>query len=187
MKLFDFAALCRGLFLKSKDEEHIFSTAECPCEVLFSVDASGKITRQPVGECVCVCVCEGGEGRMWEELLNFVICTLGVRSESIIPHPLTSHPSPLTTYHLPLTPHHLPLTPHPLTPHPHPLPLTPSPLPLPLPLHLGRLVIKNKALGGGRATTRLRFKTVHKSTSRGRADQDRILEEQVQLVNYLIN
>ena len=40
----------RGLFLKSKDEEHIFSVAECPCEVLFSVDTSGHIARLPVGE-----------------------------------------------------------------------------------------------------------------------------------------
>ena len=41
----------RGLFLKSSDEEQLFSTSECPCEVLFGVDDNGKIVRQPVGEC----------------------------------------------------------------------------------------------------------------------------------------
>ena len=39
----------RGLFLKNGEEEQIFGTGECPCEVLFEVDASGKVTRLPVG------------------------------------------------------------------------------------------------------------------------------------------
>ncbi len=47
----------RGLFLKSDEEERIFGRAECPCEVLFQVDASGKVTRMPEGVCVCVLVC----------------------------------------------------------------------------------------------------------------------------------
>ena len=133
----------------------------------------------------------------------------GIIPSLVTPHPSSSHPSSFPPHPSPLTPHPSPLIPSPLILHPsllipHPSSLPPHPLtplflippsssphptlPHPSPhtpsphtpaLHPGRLVIKNKALGGGRATTRLRFKTVHKSTSRGRADEQRILEEQV--------
>jgi len=39
----------RGLFLKSDEEEQLFNSTECPCEVLFGVDENGMIMRQPVG------------------------------------------------------------------------------------------------------------------------------------------
>ena len=55
----------RGLFLKSDEEEQLFNSSECPCEVMFGVDDNGRIVRQPVGECVCV-----GGGRREEECVH---------------------------------------------------------------------------------------------------------------------
>ena len=40
----------RGLFLKSDTEELMFTGTECPCDVLFEVDESNNLVRQPVGE-----------------------------------------------------------------------------------------------------------------------------------------
>ena len=41
----------RALFLKSQDEEHIFTNTESPCDVLFEVDEEGVLVRRPVGRC----------------------------------------------------------------------------------------------------------------------------------------
>ena len=42
----------RGLFLKTPEEETLFSNTECPCEVLFETDHKGVLKRQPVGTSV---------------------------------------------------------------------------------------------------------------------------------------
>ena len=40
----------RGLFLKDETGEQMFTGTECPCEVLFQMDESRNLVRQPVGE-----------------------------------------------------------------------------------------------------------------------------------------
>ena len=53
-----------GLFLKTREDEHMFTNLESPCDVLFELDEDGVLRRQPVGtyawrvQCTCVHVCE---------------------------------------------------------------------------------------------------------------------------------
>ena len=46
-----------GLFLKARDEEHMFMNLESPCDVLFELDLDGVLRRQPVGTHTCTCIC----------------------------------------------------------------------------------------------------------------------------------
>ena len=46
-----------GLFLKTRDDEHMFTNLESPCDVLFELDLDGVLRRQPVGTHTCICTC----------------------------------------------------------------------------------------------------------------------------------
>ena len=46
-----------GLFLKTRDDEHMFTNLESPCDVLFELDLDGVLRRQPVGMHTCICTC----------------------------------------------------------------------------------------------------------------------------------
>jgi hypothetical protein len=43
-----------GLFLKTRDDEHMFTNLESPCDVLFELDLDGILRRQPVGTQICM-------------------------------------------------------------------------------------------------------------------------------------